>query len=803
MSKSIEKQLLALLKQPDYRPMSKSELAHSLGVSTAERPRLRELLANLEKKGKLSRLKKGRYGPPREKEKRSKDQIVGTIRFQLKGHAFFFPDHTAEENQVHAELLEDITRVFVAPPDTGTALTGDRVVLGLDPSTLPGSNLGRGRREGLGPEGRVLEVIERGHGKIVGTLVERGDFRHCVPREKRLPPTLELLPSSVGEKARDGDVIVVALDEWKSPHQIPRGHIVKVLGRPEDPGVDILSILHKHGLTQKFPVAVAAEAEAIGPRVSVSETKHREDWRQREVFTIDPDDARDFDDAICVTDLEGGGWELAVHIADVSHYVKPGTALDKEARARGNSTYLVDRVIPMLPEKLSNGICSLVPGEDRLTRAAILCFDSRGKMVETRFVAAVIHSKARFSYEQAFEILEPLLAGGNAVPGPVPAGMENVPKTLSAHLGRAWKLAALLRENRFREGGLDLDMPEVKVIVDDKGEAVDMVRVEYDASHQLIEEFMLAANEAVARVIKERQLPCIYRIHEDPDANKLYEFRELARIHEYHIGDLRERGEIGKLLKMIKGQPEERLIKIGLLKSLKRAAYHANPLGHYGLAKADYTHFTSPIRRYADLVVHRVLANFIYRVEKKAAKRTILEKTVTPGYTDLVATARHISETERSSADAEEESKRLKQLEFFERLANEDGGGRKFKALILEVARMGVFIELTDFFVRGLVKREDFPPNSDWYFDLGSQAVIGRKPRITIRPGEEVEVEVALVNLEKMFIDFRIVSGGSEGGGPRRGRGAKKRPPGKKKTSSDAPTSKKKSPPRRRRRRSR
>ena len=297
-------------------------------------------------------------------------------------------------------------------------------------------------------------------------------------------------------------------------------------------------------------------------------------------------------------------------------------------------------------------------------------------------------------------------------------------------------------------------MPEVKILVDKNGKPTDIVEVEYDESHQLIEEFMLAANEAVARTVKYRQLPCVYRIHEDPDDDKLFEFRELARIHGFQIGDLTNREEIQKLLGMVRGKPEEHLIKIGLLKSLKRAAYHADPLGHYGLAKLDYTHFTSPIRRYADLIVHRVLGNVMHDLQP-AHERQIQEKTSVPSYPGLLEIAKHISDTERSASAAEEESKKLKMLEFFDGLVREDSD-RTFEALILEVSRIGIFIELEHYYVRGLIRKEDLPPNSDWYFDLQSQRVFGKDPKIDHQTGDEIEVRVAKVDFEKMFLNFRL-----------------------------------------------
>ena len=606
----------------------------------------------------------------------------------------------------------------------------------------------------LSVEGRVEKVLERKSSAIVGTFHQEKKFRYCVPEDSRHPQSVELNPSSLDDKVQPGDVIVITLEEWNSPRSTPRGHITKILGAPDTPGLDIITIIHKHHLPTEFPESVLQQAASIPSEVIPADIERREDWRDKNVFTIDPFDAKDFDDAIAVRRLEKGGWELAVHIADVSHYVTPGTPLDKEARVRGNSTYLVDRVIPMLPESLSNGLCSLRPNVDRLTRAVIIDFDETGKPLSSRFAAAVVHSKARLTYEEAIAILEPKLGKKPSPKTKSGTPAADQPAWLVEHLHMAWNLAATLWKRRFANGALDLDMPEVKVIVDERGDAVDMVLVEYDESHQLIEEFMLAANESVARITKNRETPSVYRIHEDPDADRLFEFRELARLHGYQIGDLTNRAEIQKLLKMVCGKPEERLIKIGLLKSLKRAAYHSDPLGHYGLAKLDYTHFTSPIRRYADLIVHRVLGNVMYDLHVPH-ERQIREKTSVPSYAGLLEIAKHISDTERDSAGAEEESKRLKTLEFFSRLVREDSD-RSFHAIILEVARIGMFVELEEFFIRGLVRRDDFPKNSDWFFDLQSQRVFGKNPKIDYQTGDEIEVRVTNLDAEKMFLDFEI-----------------------------------------------
>src|SRR5438034_645372 len=389
--------------------------------------------------------------------------------------------------------------------------------------------------------------------------------------------------------ANVGDKVVVRLEPWESRHVNPEGEIIEVLGPASAPGIDMLSIIRKYHLPAEFPTDVLDQAERISERINARQLEGREDLRKDFIVTIDPDDARDFDDAIQV-EKTNSGWRLGVHIADVAAYVEPGSALDREARGRGNSVYLPDRVIPMLPERLSNGVCSLNPGVDRLTNSVFIHFDKNGVVKSARFARSVIRSAQRLTYKQAFAILK-----------------SSARDQLSEQLHLAWRLASLLRRKRFEHGSLDLDFPEVKVLVDKQGHPVRLERIENDESHQLIEEFMLAANEAVARELMKRAVPTIYRVHENPDPEKLAEYREFILSFNYKVGDLTHRTELQRLLASIRGKPEEQALKIALLKSLKRARYAPQPLGHYGLAKANYLHFTSPIRRYADLVVHRAL----------------------------------------------------------------------------------------------------------------------------------------------------------------------------------------------------
>jgi ribonuclease R len=504
--------------------------------------------------------------------------------------------------------------------------------------------------------------------------------------------------------------------------------------------VDVLSVIRKYHLPTEFPSDVLDAAERIPENVDVRQMAGREDLRNQFIVTIDPDDARDFDDAINVEKL-ANGWQLGVHIADVATYVEPGSALDREARRRGNSVYLPDRVIPMLPERLSNGVCSLKPEVDRLTHSVFIQFDKRGVAKSARFARTVIRSAHRLTYKEAYAILT------------WPSRDE-----LGERLHVAWELAGLLRRKRFERGALDLDFPEVKVWVDTNGKPVRLERVENDESHQLIEEFMLAANEAVARELKKRALPTIYRVHENPDPEKLGEYREFALSFAYKVGDLTHRAELQRLLAEIRGKPEEQALKVGLLKSLKRARYDPQPLGHYGLAKTNYLHFTSPIRRYADLVVHRALGRdgtlLPSAASRSAERRSRSDAPYHMGPAEIASIAEHISTTERNAADAEIDATQMKKLEFFQQQL----AGRKpqiFSATIVDVRNYGLMVELPDALVTGLIHVSSL--TDDFYvFEPARRQLIGRRSRKRFKVGDDLSVFVARVDLFKRQVDFAI-----------------------------------------------
>ncbi len=717
----IREQILALLSRKDYRPLNKIEIARKLGVSGRARVAFRSTLRDLERAGEIARIRKDRYVLPAEA-----DLVTGKLSVHPAGYGFLTSEKPGEPD------------IFIAAENVGTAMHGDRVIARISPE--PPAGRIKGRREG-----RVIRILERAHDTVVGTLQRSRNFYYVVPDDPRFVHDIYVRPVAVEEDRQSrtgatvGDKVVVRLDDWQSRHVNPEGEIIEVLGPASAPGVDVLSIIRKYHLPTEFSSDVLEQAERIPESVDAQQIAGREDLRNQFIVTIDPDDARDFDDAIHVEKLPNGGWQLGVHIADVATYVEPGSALDREARRRGNSVYLPDRVIPMLPERLSNGVCSLKPEVDRLTHSVFIQFDKRGVAKSARFARSMIRSAHRLTYKEAYAIL-------NSPPQ----------DRLGERLHLAWQLGALLRRKRFEHGALDLDFPEVKVWVDTQGEPIRLERVENDESHQLIEEFMLAANEAVARELKKRAIPTIYRVHENPDPDKLAEYREFALSFGYKVGDLTHRAELQRLLVEVRGKPEEQALKVGLLKSLKRARYDPRPLGHYGLAKTNYLHFTSPIRRYADLVVHRALGRDGTPLPSTTSPNTERRSRSDAPYhmAEIASIAEHISTTERNAADAEIDATQMKKLEFFQQQL----AGRKpqiFSATVVDIRNYGLMVELPDALVTGLIHISSL--TDDFYvFEPARRQLIGRRSRKKFKVGDDLSVFVARVDVFKRQVDFAI-----------------------------------------------
>src|SRR5215469_8454598 len=717
--RNIREQILGLLARKDYRPLNRIDIGRKLGLTGAGRVALRKSLRELERVGEIARIRKNRYVLPSDA-----DLVTGKLSIHQAGYGFLVPEKSGEPD------------IFVAAENTGTAMNGDRVVVRIS-RDIPQRRAKDRHRPAFAKataarqEGRVIRILERARDTIVGTLQHSKNFYYVVPDDPRIVHDVYVrLPKDRAPKV--GDKVVVRLEDWQSRHVNPEGEIIEVLGPANAPGIDVLSVIRKYHLPTEFPSDVLEQAERIPENVDARQIAGREDLRNQFIVTIDPDDARDFDDAINVEQLPNGGWQLGVHIADVAAYVERGSALDREARRRGNSVYLPDRVIPMLPERLSNGVCSLKPGVDRLTHSVFIQFDKRGMAKSARFSRSVIRSAHRLTYKEAYSIL------------------TSPPQDrLGERLHLAWELAALLRRKRFEQGSLELDFPEVKVWVDSQGKPVRLERVENDESHQLIEEFMLAANEAVARDLKKRAIPTIYRVHENPDPEKLAEYREFALSFGYKVGDLTHRAELQRLLAEIRGKPEEQALKVGLLKSLKRACYDPRPLGHYGLAKANYLHFTSPIRRYADLVVHRALGRDPADAGGRPAR-----SPYNLNMAEVASIAEHISTTERNAADAEIDATQMKKLEFFQQQL----AGRKpqiFSATIVDVRNYGLMVQLPDALVTGLIHVSSL--TDDFYvFEPARRQLIGRRSRKRFKVGDDLSVFVARVDVFKRQVDFAI-----------------------------------------------
>lgn len=752
----LRQKILKLFSTKDYIPLNREEIISVLKLKPEEAQQAHSLFDQMLERGEIARLKKDKLCIPEDA-----DLISGRIMFRQTGAATIIPD-----SKPSTRVAEGYP---VSSEDTGVAMHGDQVLARkLEKPRRPFK--GKGQRPQYDPNEkpklRVIRILKRAREIIPGTL-ERG--RHTsfvIPDDPRITQDI-LVPdpanSGILPIPKRGDKVVVKLLEWTQRHLNPEGEIVEVLGRTHEPDAEFKAILYKYDLNPKFPAAVEKQTEGIPEKVQEKDTEGRQDCRELFTFTIDPDDAKDFDDALSIENLEDGKTRIGIHIADVSAYVKPGSPLDVEAQQRGNSTYLVGTVIPMLPHALSNGLCSLVEAEDRLTKSCFITYTDSAEITEVKFANTVINSNKRLTYKQAFAFLnEDDLDIVRKTPlppkhqtGSIGRSLEELSSkemtALQKHIRKLWSIASILRQNRFRKGSLDLDMTEVKIYVDEEGYADRMEKQFNDESHQLIEEYMLSANEQVAKVMKKENFPCIYRVHDEPDEEKLNELRDTMMSFGVRCGNLSKPREMSALLKKLKDHPQGYTLKVHVLRSLKQAQYRASADGHYGLAKPDYTHFTSPIRRYSDLIVHRVLDNYLYKIRADSAPKET-EIRYTQG--KLESLGDHLCVTERNSVDAERESVKTKLLEYFERELHKEVK-ESFKAVISDVKNHGLFIELTDSMAFGMVHistlDDDFyHPNED------GTALIGRRKKKTYSLGQYISVQVERVDRFKRQIDFRV-----------------------------------------------
>ncbi len=754
--------LLTLFRAKDYVPMRQEEILAVLQLNPAQTKKARALLKRMLENGEIARLKKDRLCIPNDA-----DLVSGKIMFRQSGSAILIPEAEAGKKGVEGYPI--------SAEDTATAFHGDQVLARI---LRRGRPFQRGRRERgrrrpepepeSKPNVRVIRILKRARENVVGTLKKGRHTYYVIPDDPRIiQDFLVPDPANSGFKPtpKPGDKVVVKLMEWKQRHLNPEGEIIDVLGKTHEPDAEFKGILYKYELDPGFPAEVEKQLEDIPEKVQPEDREGRQDCRDIFTFTIDPDDAKDFDDALSVEELDDDCVRIGIHIADVSGYVKPDTPLDKEAQKRGNSTYLVGTVIPMLPHALSNGLCSLVEAEDRLTKSVFITYAPDATIQKIDYARTVIRSNKRLTYAQAYAFmtkdnldevrktpLPPKHQTGSTGRSLDEVNDEEM-ETLQKHCRKLWDIASQLRKKRFKAGSLDLEMTEIKIYVDEDGYADRLEKQSHDESHQLVEEFMLSANEAVARVMKRNRFPSIYRVHDEPEDEKLEELRETMRTYGVKCGNLTKTHEMGALLKRLKDHPQGYTLRVHVLRSLKQAQYRASPDGHYGLAKQDYTHFTSPIRRYSDLVVHRVFDAYLHKIKADSAPNTPDVK-----YTQnkLESLGDHLCVTERNSVDAERESVKTKLLEFYERQLSKDIK-QPFEAVITDIKNHGLYIEITDSMAFGMVHISTLEDDM-YYANRDGTEMVGKRTKNTYSVGQYIKVHVERVDRFKRQIDFRIVS---------------------------------------------
>lgn len=751
MKSDIRKDLLDFMKSKSYTPLTLPQIATALGLSRKACAPLRKAMDSLIADGTAAKVKGDRYGLSGDL-----NLLAGTIAFRQRGGAFLDVPGSDE-------------RIEIRPEDTGVALNSDKVLARLLPESFKPRRGRNGRRDWNAANygvryAKVIRILERANSKVVGTLRRSYSFWHVVPDDPKFFYDVivsDPAKSGVVPPPKENDKVVVRLNEWVQKHMNPTGEIVENLGESHTPMAEYRSILVKYDLSETFPENVEKCADSVPSEVSARDISGRFDARSIPTITIDPEDAKDFDDAISLRPAEGGNYEVGVHIADVSKYVKLSSPLDREAAKRGNSTYLVGTVIPMLPFKLSNGICSLVEDEDRLVKSVFLTVSPNGNILGAHFANSVIRSSKRLSYEQAHALITLDNLGEAAAVRP-PENYETAfsgkdltelsPESLAAlqkMVRTLWGIASGMRQRRMKEGSLDLNMPEFKIFCDKDGYADRIEKIEYNESHQLVEEFMLAANREVSKALFGAKIPYISRVHDEPDPDKLSELRDELEPFGIECGDLTSRREIIKLLEQINAHPQAYILKTMFLRSLKRAEYRASPDGHYGLYMRFYAHFTSPIRRYADLTVHRCFDRMLWERKIPTAPKyapAALAKT------ELEAVAEAITRTEGNSTEAERESHKIKLMEYFERRI---GKGNAFEAIVTSLSNHGFFVDLTQSQAYGFVHLRTLHDDIYHLSDDGTE-LRGRRTSTTFRAGDKVYVDVESVDRFKRQIDFRL-----------------------------------------------
>ena len=697
MTEKLREQLLGLINDPHYNPLKREELALIFNIHPSEMPMFYNFLDELEEDGYIIKTKKGRVMSPNKM-----GLFVGKFVAHRKGYGFVESDE---------EFTQDL---FIPKDDINGALHNDRVMAEIvTPAT-----------EDKRAEGKVIKIIKREVTRVVGLFQENKSFGFVVPDDKKFNQDIFIPKRGFNE-----------ITLWPQENRKPEGKIIEVLGKKGERGVESDSIIRAHGLPEEFPKKVIDEANYVSSQDLEDEIARRLDLRHLEIFTIDGEDAKDLDDAISIEVLPNGNYKLGVHIADVTHYVREKSKLDKEALKRATSVYLVDKVIPMLPKQLSNGVCSLNPFEDKLTLSCIMEIDENGKVVNSEIAETVINSKARMTYTEVSDILE--------------KDDEKLKQTFAKQVEdfkNAEKLARILMKRRERRGAIDFDFPEAKIILNREGKVVDIKCYERRISNKMIEEFMLVANETVAEHFYWLQLPFVYRIHETPSAEKMEDLNKFIATFGYHIkGDLEDvhPKEIQSLVEKIKGTKEEESISTIALRSMKQAKYSPQCIGHFGLAAKYYCHFTSPIRRYPDLQIHRIIKE---QLNNKLNNKRQEQLSHIVEYASTQS-----SERERAAELAERDVH-----DFYKACYMADKVGQEFDGVVSSVTSFGMFVELENT-VEGLIRLANM--RDDYYiYNQETYTIMGERSHKTFKIGDTVRIKVDNVNVDFREIDFVLMS---------------------------------------------
>ena len=702
---SLRENIIDFMEEKVYKPMSKEELACEFGLKGKEIKVFYKVLGDMEKEGIIIKTRNELYGLVEKM-----NLVVGRIEGNEKGFGFLIPEDKTRDD------------IYISSEEMNGALHGDKVVVRLK----------TGNAFGKKEEGEVIRIIERANETIVGTFESSKNFGFVIPDNNKISYDI-FIPKVDIKGAKTNQKVVVQITQWPEKRRNPEGKIIEILGFVGEKGTDILSIIKQYKLPEEFPRKVINGAEMLEEKVSEEEIEKRVDLRHLNTFTIDGPDAKDLDDAVSIELLENGNYNLGVHIADVSHYVKERSSLDKEAYKRGNSVYLIDRVIPMLPKELSNGICSLNPNEDRLSLSVFMEIDKNGEIINHNIVEGVIASKARLIYDDVSDFLEN---------GDKEAEKKLLDQTRELKLME--ELAQNLYEKRKRRGSIDFDFPETRIILDEEGIPVEIEKEDRRIANRMIEEFMLATNETIAEEMYWGDLPFIYRIHEKPDMEKIEEFNKFIHNFGYNIKGSQEihPKELQNLAEEVKGKKEEVLINTLLLRSLKKARYSSENEVHFGLASKYYCHFTAPIRRYPDLQIHRIIKAYI-NGKLNSIEQERLDIL-------LPKIAEHTSITERTAEEAEREVEDLKKAEYMSKRI-----GEEYEGIISSLTHFGMFVQL-DNTIEGLVHFSNMI--DDYYhFDEENYYIIGEHTNKIYRLGDTVKISVMNADLIRRTIDFMLI----------------------------------------------